>query len=78
MLDLLETTLSAFSKLLDVDGVHAASRLVWNAALTLLGQKLSIQLKRVLTAAAQALAAIASPLHSLRCDLTKPRLRTAL
>ena len=66
VLDVVEFALSTFCKLLDVDGVHCASRLVWNAALTLLGQPLSPQLKRVLTAAAQALAGVASPLHSLR------------
>ena len=66
VLGVVETALSTFCKLIDVDGVHCASRLVWNAALTLLGQPMSPQLKRVLTAAAQALAAVASPLHSLR------------
>ena len=66
ILDKLEATVSTFSKLHAVDGVHASSRLVWNAALSLLGQKLSKQLKRVFTTAAQALAAVASPLHSLR------------
>lgn len=66
ILDKLENTLSAFSKLHDVDGVHASCRLIWNTALSLLGHKLSEQLKRVFMTASQALAAIASPLHSLR------------
>lgn len=66
LLDKLESALGTFSKLHDVDGVHAACRLVWNVALSLLDQKLSKQLKRVFTTATQALAAIGSPLHSLR------------
>ena len=58
--------LHAFVGSQDVDGVHNACRLVWNAALPLLDQKLSKQVKRTMTSAAQALASVASPLHGLR------------
>ena len=66
VLDKLDSILHAFVGSQDVNGVHSACRLVWNAALPLLDQKLSKQVKRTMTSAAQALASVASPLHSLR------------
>ena len=65
-LDKLDAMLHAFVGSQDVDGVHNACRLVWNAALPLLDHKLSKQVKRTMTSAAQALASVASPLHHLR------------
>lgn len=67
-LDKLESSLRSFLGLHDVNGVHSTARLVWNAGLPLLDQKLSKQLKRTFTSAAQALAAVASPLHRLRFE----------
>ena len=66
VLDKLDAILRAFVGCQDVDGVHNACRLVWNASLPLLDQKLSKQVKKSMTSAAQALASVASPLHSLR------------
>lgn len=65
-MDRLDAVLRAFVGCQDVDGVHHACRLVWNAALPLLDQKPSKQVKRTMTSAAQALASVASPLHGLR------------
>lgn len=65
-MDKLDAVLRAFVGCQDVDGVHNACRLVWNAALPLLDQKPSKQVKRTMTSAAQALASVASPLHGLR------------
>ena len=65
-LDKLESCLHAFLGCHDAEGVQSAARLVWNAGLPLLDQKRSKQLKRTFTSAAQALAAVASPLHRLR------------
>ncbi len=65
-LDKLESCLHAFLGCHDAEGVQSAARLVWNAGLLLLDQKRSKQLKRTFTSAAQALAAVASPLHRLR------------
>ena len=70
-LDKLDAILHAFVGSQDIDGVHNACRLVWNVSLPLLGNKLSKQVKRTLTSAAQALASVASPLHGLRYDTTK-------
>ena len=68
-LDKLDTILCAFVGCRDVDGVHNACRLIWNAALPLLGQEhRKKQLKQALTSAVQALASVASPLHRLRCS----------
>lgn len=66
VMDKLDAVLHAFVGCQDVNGAHNACRLVWNAALPLLDQKLSKQVKRTMTSAAQALASVASPLHSLR------------
>lgn len=66
VMDKLDAALHAFVGCQDVSGVHNACRLVWNAALPLLNQKLSKQVKKSMTSAAQALASVASPLHSLR------------
>ncbi|KAL3147912.1 hypothetical protein ABBQ32_002622 [Trebouxia sp. C0010 RCD-2024] len=69
VMDKLDAVLHAFVGCQDVNGAHNACRLVWNAALPLLDQKLSKQVKRTMTSAAQALASVASPLHSLRALL---------
>ena len=66
VIDKLDSVLHAFVVCQDVDGVHNACRLVWNAALPLLDQKSSKAVKKTMTSAAQALASVASPLHSLR------------
>ncbi|DBA87841.1 TPA: hypothetical protein ACH3X1_004837 [Trebouxia sp. C0004] len=68
-LDKLESCLNAFLGCHDAEGVQSAARLVWNAGLLLLDQKRSKQLKRTFTSAAQALAAVGSPLHRLRATL---------
>ena len=65
-LDKLESCLHAFLGCHDAEGVQSAARQVRNAGLPLLDQKRSKQLKRTFTSAAQALAAVASPLHRLR------------
>ena len=65
-LDKLESCLHAFLGCHDAEGVQNAARLVWNAGLPLLNQTRSKQTKRTFTSAAQALAAVASPLHRLR------------
>ena len=64
--DKLESVLRAFVRCHDVNGVHNTCRLIWNAALPLLSQTPSKQLNKAFTSAAQALAAVASPLHRLR------------
>lgn len=71
-MDKLDAVLRAFVGCQDVDGVHNACRLVWNAALPLLDQKPSKQVKRTMTSAAQALASVASPLHGLRWEAYAP------
>lgn len=61
--------LTTFTKLADVEGIHAAARLAWNAGLLLLQPGLRKHVKRAFNAAARALAVAASPLTRLRAAL---------
>ncbi|KAK9813259.1 hypothetical protein WJX72_011566 [[Myrmecia] bisecta] len=68
-LERLDVTLSSFIRLHDVDGIQDCCRLIWNVGLPLLQSSTKKLVKRPFAAAAQALAAIASPLHRLRAQL---------
>ncbi|GLC40394.1 Cilia- and flagella-associated protein 46, partial [Pleodorina starrii] len=68
-LEQLEDCLTTFTKLADVEGIHAAARLAWNAGLLLLQPPLRRHVKRAFNAAARALAVAASPLTRLRAAL---------
>ncbi len=61
--------LTSFTKLMDVEGIHAAARLAWNAGLLLLQPGSRRAVKRAFNAAARALAVAASPLTRLRAAL---------
>lgn len=65
----LEDIVSTFSKLRDVEGVHEASRLIWNTGLPLLQPDWRTHIKRAFNSAARALEVISSPLHRLRVQL---------
>ncbi|GLI64300.1 hypothetical protein VaNZ11_007525, partial [Volvox africanus] len=68
-LEQLEDCLTTFTKLADVEGIHAAARLAWNAGLLLLQPQLRRHVKRAFNAAARALAVASSPLTRLRAAL---------
>ncbi len=61
--------LTTFTKLADVEGIHAAARLAWNAGLLLLQPPLRRHVKRAFNAAVRALAVAGSPLTRLRAAL---------
>lgn len=69
VLEQLDEVVTSFMRLKDVEGIHHAARLIWNAGLPLLQPELRHHVKRSFTAAARALDAIASPLHRLRAQL---------
>jgi hypothetical protein len=68
-MDLLEDIVNTFSKLRDVEGVHEASRLIWNTGLPLMQPDWHHHCKRTFNSAARALEVLMSPLHKLRVQL---------
>eukprot|EP00200_Dunaliella_tertiolecta_P013666 CAMPEP_0202394750 /NCGR_PEP_ID=MMETSP1127-20130417/93597_1 /ASSEMBLY_ACC=CAM_ASM_000462 /TAXON_ID=3047 /ORGANISM="Dunaliella tertiolecta, Strain CCMP1320" /LENGTH=1471 /DNA_ID=CAMNT_0048997397 /DNA_START=145 /DNA_END=4558 /DNA_ORIENTATION=- len=68
-MDNLDDVVTAFMKLKDVEGIHEAARLIWNAGLVLLQPNKRRFVKRAFNSAAKALEVISSPLHRLRVHL---------
>jgi hypothetical protein len=65
----LQDIVNTFSKLREVEGVHEASRLIWNTSMPLMQPDWRRYSKRALNSAARALDVISSPLHRLRAQL---------